>query len=299
MKLFHVGLTACEGKWLSKEFSRRFEYAEILPNEDPRKIEAIYNSFKPDIVFFQIQNESNGRNLTPLAQRFSHKSFVLNWSGDVREPLPGWYREFGKHCITAFSNMDDVNKMGCEYLQIGIDPEIYMDHGLVKTRDICFFANRSACFPLSGFRQEVTDFLRSQYKERFRIYGWWPGANGNFNSDQHAESRLYNSSKIAISISHFSRDRYFSDRLIRAMGSRCFTLSHDYPGIDKDFKVGVHLDTFRSKEELKEKIDYYTKYDKLREEIADAGCKLVHEKFTVKNMVDDVLRIYEKNKSIH
>jgi spore maturation protein CgeB len=116
---------------------------------------------------------------------------------------------------------------------------------------------------------------------------------------QYEEAYTYASSSIAISYSHFNINRYFSDRLIRAMGSGCFTLSHHYDGIELDFEVGKHLDSFTSLAGLKEKIDYYLEHEDERNKIASEGYKHVHENFTTRNMVNDILRIYEKYKSIH
>jgi len=292
IKLLHVGITAREGRWLSKALARSTNYAEIEPQDGPNKIINLFNSHKPDIVFMQIQHDRP--ELLPVVQVMNKKAVVINCCGDVREPMPEWYKTFSKHCITAFSNMEDVNEIGGEYLQIGIDPQIFnRDKLVVKSRDIVFMANRSMCFPLSEYRVKTVDFLKRIYKEKFELYGSWPMANGNFNHDQYGENRIYNEAKIGISISHFDRHRYFSDRLPRIMGSGCFALSHHYKDIEKDFEVGQHLDTFKDHAELQRKIDYYLQNPDERQAIALNGWKHVQENFTTQNMVNDIFRIYE------
>ena len=85
------------------------------------------------------------------------------------------------------------------------------------------------------------------------------------------------------------------------MGSGCFALSHHYDGIEKDFEVEKHLVTFHDFDGLRNKIDYYLQNEDERNKIAMAGCKHVHQKFTTKNMVNDILRIftkYKKNENI-
>ena len=233
-----------------------------------------------------------------LMEYMAGKSVVLNWSGDVREPLPEWYYEAAKYCVPCFSNMTDVELTYGEFLQIGIDPEIFRYRKHCPGADIVFMANKSDCFPLSAYRDEVIQALKKRYGQRFKLVGGYTGANFNLMNNQYEEAQFYSGSKIAISISHFHRSRYFSDRLIRAMGSGCFTLSHDYPDIQTDFKVGEHLDTFGNVDELTEKIDYYLNHEEARPRIARAGMEHVHANFTTKNMVDDILKIYEKYKSV-
>lgn len=297
MRLLHVGITAREGKWLSKELAQRTVYAEIKPEEGPGNILSFYHNHKPDLVFMQIQQERN--ELLPVVSAMT-KSLVINWTGDVREPLPDWFVKFNAYCVTCFSNMDDVQKIeGAEYLQIGIDPEIFRRHEVTPAAEIVFMANRSMCFPLSTERVQTVDFLRKTYGDRFEVVGGWPGSRRNLMNDQYAESRFYSSCKIAISLSHFNRSRYFSDRLIRAMGSGCFTLSHHYPDIEKDFTVGEHLDTYKDFKELRAKINYYLENKAERKRIAENGYQWVHKKFTTKNMVDDIFKIYEKYKSAY
>jgi glycosyltransferase involved in cell wall biosynthesis len=294
VKLLHIGITAGEGKWLSKAFAQMTSYAEIKPKEPVDKIRNLYDSHKPDIVFMQIQESLP--QLLPLVKRMSKECLVINWSGDVRDPLPKWYFDFDPYCVTCFSNMRDVKAIGGEYLQIGFDAEIFKRYKNTKGADIVFMANRSACFPLSGYRHEIVDNLRSFYGHRFKIIGGWPNCDGNLMYRQDEEAKFYSGSKIAISVSHFDISRYFSDRLIRSMASGCFTLSHHYVDIEKDFEAGKHLDTFTSIPDLKRKIDFYLERDAQRQLIARQGYEYVHKTFTTRHMVNNILKIYDKHK---
>lgn len=292
VRLLHIGLTVGKNHWLSKELRKRTNYQEIRPSESDVLIRALFDSHNPDCVFMQIQ-QANMINLG-LIEYMSKRSVLINWSGDVREPLPEWYFDFDKYCTTCFSNMRDVDLIKGEYLQIGIDPEIYNPQQYKLVNDLVFMGNNSNRFPLSAYRLQTIEFLRKRYD--IKVFGGWPGANGNLMNLPYEEAKYYGSSKIALSISHFDIGRYFSDRLIRAMGCGCFTLSHHYRDIELDFKVGKHLETFKTYEELTEKIDYYLQNDEARNKIALAGCKHVHKNFTTENMVNDILRIYHKCK---
>ena len=293
IKLLHIGIEACNDRWLSKELRKRTKYAEIKAQEEDVKIRALFDSHKPDCVFMQLQ-QADLVNIG-LVEYMSKQAVVLNWSGDVRTALHQWYVDFDKHCVSCFSNMRDVNEIGGEYLQIGFDAEIFNYGKKAKCIDVIFMANQSMGFPLSEYRVEAVDYLRANCKN-FEVYGGWPGANGNLMRNQYGEAEYYRSSKIGLSISHFNIDRYFSDRLIRIMASGCFALSHHYTGIEKDFEVEKHLVTFHDFDGLREKIDYYLENEDERNKIAMAGCKHVHKNFTTKNMVNDILRIFTKYK---
>ena len=295
VRLFHIGLTVHEDRWISKELKSRTIYEEINPHKPDDEIKKLFDSHKPELVFMQIQQEKVID--LGLIKYMNKTAILINWSGDVRDPLPSWFYDFDTYCFTCFSNIRDVKKIKGEYLQIGIDPEIFKKYSTEQNNDIVFMGNRSMCFPLSGHRVQAVDFLKANYKN-FKVYGSWTNADGNLMNDQYGEAKVYSAAKIAISISHFNIDRYFSDRLLRAMGSGCFTISHHYEGIELDFEVGKHLETFKDFNDLKEKIDYYLAHDDERNKIAFAGYEHVHKNFTTKNMANDILRIYEKNKSI-
>lgn len=298
MKIFHIGICVYPDPiWISRALMKKGEYRECRP-EDSRLLE-IYNEFKPDLVFIQVQ--SPVINLETI-QYLSKESIVINWMGDVRVHTERWFYQWSPYVVNCFSNMRDVDNLWAgnnrtEFLQIGIDPLIFYNRKPEKKHDIVFMANRYNNFPLSGFRQKVIYYLKNKYHERFKLLGnGWPMSDGNLNQSQTRESEFYSESKIAISISHFDIDRYFSDRLLRAMGSGCFTLSHNYHGIEKDFTIGEHLDTFGNEQELEAKINYYLQQEDERERIALNGYDHVHANFTTDNMADEIIKIYDKYK---
>ena len=297
LKLLHIGIDVKPVPiWISKALKAVTDYKEILPHAPANLIRQLYDSHKPDCVFMQIQ--SPGFNIG-LVEYMSKNSIVINWSGDVRDPFPQWYRDFNKYCVTCFSNMRDVREVGGEFIQIGTDPDIFKKWEAIDTGgDIVFMANYSPRFPLSEYRLHMVNFLKATYGKRFKMIGNnFPHTDGNLMNNQIGESQFYSGSKIAISLSHYNLERYFSDRLIRAMGSGCFTLSHYYEGISKDFQVCEHLDVFRDFEELKFKIDYYLSHEAERDRIADNGYEYVHKNFTSHKMAQDILKIYEKYKN--
>jgi len=294
VKLLHVGIEAGNDKWLAKALKKITDYAEIKPKAPDGDIQELFDKHKPELVFMQIQQA--GVIGIPLLKYMADRAVVINWSGDVRDPLPQWYRDFDKYCVTCFSNMHDCNELGAEFLQIGIDTDIYRRWKHTQGSDIVFMANWSSCFPLSQYRWDAVESMKNKFRHRFQVCGGWPGAQYNFNGDQYEEAKFYSGSKVGISISHFNYGRYFSDRLIRIMGSGCLTLSHHYEGIEEDFEVGEHLDTFSCIEEMLTKADYYCRNDYQRQRIAQAGYEHAQKNFSVDVMAQNILKIYEQAK---
>lgn len=275
---------------VSKAFRKQFyvlaefEWYEKLKANVPMsdvwlELEKLVCEKKPNFLFLQIQN-INAVNLAnaEIAQiflRISKITKIINWTGDVRDDADwlNWFFNFGQLIyLTLFSNEFQVNvlkAMGLKnvsYLQIGYDNINYTRQPKLDSHDygdIVFCANNYSGlkdFPLSEYRKEVALQLKNKYGERFRVFGFnWQhyGINTRILRN-YEEAQAYNNAKIAISISHYDYDRYFSDRLLRILGSGgAIALSHNYNGIHKDWVIGKHLDAFDTIPELMDKIDFY------------------------------------------
>ncbi len=260
--------------------------------------------FKPTIIFMQFQQPNILHEHT--AKELAQISFVINFSGDVREELPQWYLDIGKHIqLTCFSNMVDVMKcravggVNSEYLEIGVDENIFYNRNLAKQSPsiIAHFNHYENMFPLSQYRVDVVNALRNEFGSEFGLYGnGWSSCEGNFNHSQSLESENYNRCRVAISVSHFNYNRYASDRLLRILASGAFCLSHSYDGIELDYIVGKHLDTFDNIEELIKKCKYYLANDQKREAIAKNGMELIHKNHTFEAMCKNIISLYKSYK---
>ena len=307
MRILHLGLMIDEKKnGFQKALINIFDECAELPTNIPNfNTEAlkIAKKFKPNIIFIQIQQENVLNEYT--AKELSKIGFCINFSGDVRIDLPQWYITIGKIIqLTTFNNMVDVKRarkagINSEYLELGFDPQIYKKWGIkFETPDIVAHFNDygNNYFPLSQYRFNIAEQLREQFGGQFGVYGNFPKAKGNLNKDQIRESQQYNNCKIAINCSHFNYERYSSDRQLRIMGSGAFCLSHHYDGIEEDYIIGEHLDTFYDLDDMIEKCNHYLWNEKLRGKIADAGYYYVKNNFTFYHMAKAILKLYEENK---
>ena len=284
------------------------EYVELHCGENDVNAKAIRlaQNMKPDIIFIQVQASNIISEYTAYHLKQTG-AFIVNYTGDVRCPIPQFYYDLGKYIdYTLFSNMTDVLEMqekGCraEYLEIGIDETIYNPTGdVIPCKPIVFFGNNygAGYFPMSEFRINMVSYLKTRFPNEFAVFGnGWLNADGNLNASQHEEAKAYRGTKIAINVSHFEYIKYSSDRLLRILGTgTAICLAKWYPSIEDDFKDGVHLRTWNTLEELENLCIHYMNPENESEriKIANAGMELAHEKFTFNNMIENLIEIYKK-----
>ena len=301
MKILHVGLCV-DGKNEGLPFALKKAstfYHEISTGDSDinDKINKAIFDWKFDIAFFQIQ--SPGIVSPFIFQKIKETgAFTVNWSGDIRNDTPDWYFKTNAD-LTLFTNIRDVENLRkaglkSDFLQIGIDPKVFKIHGQKRDKQsVTFMANNyGSQFPLGGERTHLANTL---VNHGFSVYGSYRGSKADLNGNQLEESIVYNNSDIAINHSHFNEDRYTSDRIFRILGSGCFCLSHNYLGIEKDFEIGKHLDTYRDIREMLNKINHYLANPTQREQIAINGYNLCHSKHTYKHMVNNLIKLYKQH----
>ena len=259
-----------------------------------QKIVEAARDLQPTITFMQVQTDDV---VHPETIR-QIPGAILNWTGDVREPILKMFYQLAPKAIPCFSNASQPAIMRgkgvrAEYLQNAVDEAIFTPHGEpAPAPDIIFMGNDyGAVFPLGALRREMVARLRARYGSRFGVFGRFHGATGNLNNDMRAEAAHYRGCQIAINLSQFSLSRYSSDRLFRALGSGAFVLSHRYPDIDQDFVEGEHLAAWAALDELERQIGRYLDAPAERQRIAQQGCELVHAKHTWSARTPELLAI--------
>lgn len=307
-KILHIGLCAT-GKPFNGFQQALFDnadwYEEVNcshPRMNEESVRLAYE-MKPDIIFIQIQTHGI-INVHTMKKLRELSGFIVNWTGDVRQDIPKWMIDVAPYLdYTLFSNMTDVRKMrelgfNSEYLEIGINPEIYKPTGnVIPVFPIVFFGNNygSGFFPMSDFRIKLVNYMNSVFRNRFGAYGnGYDGAKGNFCGSQLDEAAAYRGAKIAINVSHFEYERYSSDRMLRILGSGVLCLAKEYPGIEQDFTDGVHLRTWKTLEELEGLCHYYLDHnnEQERQKISKVGSELALRSFTFHAMVENLIAIH-------
>jgi spore maturation protein CgeB len=303
MKILNVGIMV-QGepyRGLEKELfaiSSEYKSIKLSPQVNVEMLECVKN-FTPDIIFMQIQRE-NIVSVETVKKLHDQGFKIINWTGDVRTPIPQFYFDLAPYCTTAFSNMTDVITMRdygfkSEFLQIGYDQNIFNKKYVYKDLDIVFLGTNYGAgkFPLSEQRIEMVHRMKKEFGERFRVYGsgWGNLSSGNI-TDQNAECDIYNRAKIGINFSHFNYSRYSSDRIFRLMGSGCFCLTHKYQDINDDFPPGV-FSTWESIDELIEKCHIYLgdHTNNIINSTSNSGYRYVNSQYTYKQMAENIFKL--------
>lgn len=84
-------------------------------------------------------------------------------------------------------------------------------------------------------------------------------------------------------------DLYFSNRTWYTLGCGGFLLTAYSPSLEELFGRGRELDWFETVEECCEKIEYYLQHDQQRRNIAAAGYRLAHQKYSYDKMVEKII----------
>lgn len=287
--------------------TRHFDWTPHISNPlfINQEVRRIFDEFNPDLVFMQLQQ--GGIISIPTAQYMSKSSITINWTGDVRQIIPQFYIDLGKHIdITLFSNTYDadvLNSMGVNagYLQVGFDEHIFTPVGTKNHYpDIVFLGSNyegHSGFPLSALRLQMVQTLRRRYGNNFMAYGhnWKSTGCGETFLHPPQEAEAYRSCKIAINLSHFDYGRYSSDRMLRMMGSGAFCLSHHFKDIEMDYQVGKHVATWTSIDSLIRQIDYFMDNPQEREEIRKAGCEFVRNNYTWNDVMIELKKLIGLN----
>jgi len=241
----------------------------------------------PAIIFLNIQNEEAINVETCI--RLNKIAPVVAYSFDCRSYSKTiWLYDLAQNItLTCCSNEDDVIQCAIRGANAMLVPSS-ADYDLYQSRkkirsvsgndpEIVFigqnYSNTNAGFEKAKERQEIIDFLYENYPMQFYAVGM-----GQVNSryvHPNEEIGFYHTAKIIIGHSNFYRSGYSSDRLYRAMGSGAFYLTSYFPDMEDTFKDGIHLDSYQTKQELKDKIDYYLSHDAKRQEIAESGALFV------------------------
>lgn len=96
---------------------------------------------------------------------------------------------------------------------------------------------------------------------------------------------------------HFNRNlaEDINYRTFETLGCKTFLLTNFTENLDKLFKIGEHLDTYSSKQDLLEKIKFYLSHDEIRNRISENGYNWVRKNHTFVNRAQDIMKIIAEN----
>lgn len=176
------------------------------------------------------------------------------------------------------------------YLRAGVfNKECYIAPNTGWRHDVAFVGNGNYGHPEWPYRQQLIEWLKKTYGDRFGKYG--PPENTVRN--EHL-NELYANVKVVVGDSltpGFNKPGYWSDRVYETVGRGGFLIHPYVKGLEEEFKDGAHLAfyEFNNFEMLKAKIDYYLENEVEREGIRNTGQMLVAQSYTYINRMTDLL----------
>jgi hypothetical protein len=115
----------------------------------------------------------------------------------------------------------------------------------------------------------------------------WPAYNRDL-------VRICRSTKIVLGINFInSLELYFSNRTFLTLAAGGFHLTHYVPGLETMFENHKHLVWFDSEDECLDLITHYLARPKRRRAIAEAGRRLVRNRFSMTRQVRKMLRLMQ------
>ncbi len=254
-----------------------------------------YNQIKPDFVYV-IQGRWVSEDTLIEINKLSYTSLYL-W--DMVSLFPEMEETF-KHYNSIYSfDAQDTKALknfgyNAKFKPSGYDSSVYYPISCDKEYDISFIG---AMYPervklLKELIVEFPDIKWAIYGEyapirmplkwlRWRLtsdYHYFK--NKNIEKDE--VNKIYNKSKIVLSIVRENQMNGWSARLTEILGTQSFQLTNYYPSVSEEF-AGC-LVTYSDKDDLIKHIKYYLYNDKDRTKVAQNGYIKVKEQFS-----DDVL----------
>jgi spore maturation protein CgeB len=94
------------------------------------------------------------------------------------------------------------------------------------------------------------------------------------------KAKAFNAAKIVLNTMHYAEITGVNCRLFEAAGCGAFQIADWKPGLFELFEPEHEIVTFHTREELKEKVDYYLAHPEERREIADRAYARAHREHT-------------------
>ncbi len=164
-----------------------------------------------------------------------------------------------------------------EWLPLACDPEIHRPHQVAKNWDVSFVGN---LFP--GERAQLLELLHKRYPRSFVGQRYFEEMARTY-----SESRTVFNRSIRNDVNM---------RVFEAVACGSLLLTNDLRdnGQEELFREGMHLATYRSPEELFDKIAFYLGHDAIREKVAAAGQAEAHGRHSYRLRMQAILAALER-----
>lgn len=112
------------------------------------------------------------------------------------------------------------------------------------------------------------------------------------------KAKAFNAAKVVLNTMHYGEITGVNCRLFEAAGCGAFQIADWKPGLPEFFDPEREIVTFRTRKELKEKVDYYLAHTEERREIADRAYARAHREHTYEIRLRRLLEIVSQHAAV-
>ncbi len=275
-----------------------YKYGKRIMNE---KFIALLRKEKPDyIMLFLVWDEFYSETLMKIKQILPNVK-VVQWNGDDDIKFDNYTVPYSAIIDYQFiSQLQFTNRYDKYNLpwfdMLGADTKKFRPLNLKKKYEVAFVGTPK------GERLEYMRYLL-QKKVNFILAGggWadYPEFKERYLGQLTDEDfvKLINETKINICFSkNYFSSPHVLERSLQVNACKAFALTGYVDGYFPKFKEGADISTFKDKEELLEKINYYLKHEEKREKIAEKAYKKVTSLYSNQKMLRDAFETIENDK---
>lgn len=260
-------------------------------------VEDYVRKFKPDVIFVRVYSGVP----TSLWQRFRKNTLLVNY---IACDLPAFWgiRDWDVLLTMTpeYKTFFELHRVPTYFCQSGFDRRVLDEVGHVpKIHDVTFIGNLGG----KGREERTRELNEIAGQIPFQ---WWGIGNGlqfpsNLEKTYQGVTgglemyRLHAQTRIALNAySDIANRRPTTNRIYEVMGMGTFLLSkrpdYESPLIPRELFI-----TFDTPKDCVDKIAYYLKNEKEREQIAKAGQEFVLKNCTLQRQVDDLSEIFTRH----
>lgn len=186
-----------------------------------------------------------------------------------------------------FKSIDKLKIKDWHFLPHAADPKAYPHFEILKKYDVSFIGHIQDIVNYNGFtRIDMLDRVFKEFPNFF--FGTRTPIDPAKNMFEDASKRFCES-RIVLNVS--IKDD-LNMRLFEILSSGSFQLTNWLPTLeDIGLKDGIHLATYKTLDEMVEKIKYYLGHEEEREKIAQTGHEEFMKKHTYQHRIETIFKI--------
>ncbi|BCG63743.1 MAG: spore maturation protein CgeB [Methyloprofundus sp.] len=269
-----------------------------------KKLANYAKKISPDIVIVLLGNMVSPKTIVLLKKHLDVP--IVCWCQDALSTIGRQYMMGAPYDAVFLKDhymVDLYNNMIGDrfiYLAEACNPSMHY-YELPKGKDLKHYeCDITTAGSLYYYRQEILKPLAAHYK--LKVWGSMPDWLSYELRVRHTKEYVtgktkrfaFSAAKIVLNTMHFAEIDGLNCRFFEILGCGGFQLVSDKSEVHKYLEVGKEVETFRDKNELIEKVDYYLKEPEKRKKIAMQGMQRAHNNHTYTHRLNELFEVTSK-----